>query len=48
MPGISNRIVAFANFYNQLKFLIVVLGPFVKRDPPCRIRLDQEYRTAMF
>jgi hypothetical protein len=31
MPGISNRIVSFANFYNQLKTLVVVISPFVKQ-----------------
>jgi hypothetical protein len=31
MPGISNRIVGFANFYNQLKILVVAVSPFVKR-----------------
>jgi hypothetical protein len=33
MPGISNRIVKFAKFYNQLKILVVVVSPFVKRAP---------------
>ena len=33
LPGISNRIAEFANLYNQLKILVVVLGPFVKRVP---------------
>jgi hypothetical protein len=33
MPGISNRIVSFANFYNQLKILVIVVRPFVKQAP---------------
>jgi hypothetical protein len=33
MPGISNRIIGIANFYNQLKILAVVSSPFVKRTP---------------
>jgi hypothetical protein len=33
MPGISNRIVSFANFYNDLEILVVVVSSFAKRDP---------------
>jgi hypothetical protein len=33
MLGISNRIVSFTNFYNQLKILVVAVSPFVKRAP---------------
>jgi hypothetical protein len=33
MPGISNRNVNFANFYNQLKIRVKVLSPFVKQGP---------------
>jgi hypothetical protein len=33
MPGISNRIFNFANVYNKLKILVVVLSPFMKQAP---------------
>jgi hypothetical protein len=33
MQGILKRIVSFANIYNQLKFLVIVLSPFLKRAP---------------
>jgi hypothetical protein len=33
MAGISNRNVNFAKFYSQLKILVVVSSPFVKRAP---------------
>ena len=33
MSGISNRFVSFANFYNQLKFPVVVESSFVKWVP---------------
>jgi hypothetical protein len=33
MPGISNIIIKFANFYNQLKIMVVALSPLVKQDP---------------
>jgi hypothetical protein len=44
MPGISNRIVSFANFYNQLKIQVVVVSPFVKlsRVTPSSGRISPE------
>jgi hypothetical protein len=33
MPGISKRIISFAKFYNQLKFLVIVVRSFVKWAP---------------
>jgi hypothetical protein len=32
MPGISNRTISFAKFFNQLKFLVTVVS-FVKQAP---------------
>jgi hypothetical protein len=31
MTGISNRIINFTNFYNQLKIMVVALSPLVKQ-----------------
>jgi hypothetical protein len=33
MPGISNRIINFPNFYNQVKIMVVALSPLVKQGP---------------
>jgi hypothetical protein len=35
MSGISKRIVSFAKFYNQLKFLVAVISLLVKQDAEC-------------
>jgi hypothetical protein len=33
MPKILNKIISFAKFYNQLKFLVANVSSFVKRAP---------------
>jgi hypothetical protein len=46
-PGISNRIVSFANVYNQLKILVVVVRLFVKRIPGPLCRADNHKHTEI-